>query len=173
MLSRIVRRMALTTVLFMLIAAPFSAAFANPPERWYWEGAGTDPALVNCGDFVIDGEWSAWERGRNFSDRDGSWTGTIVNYHFLGTVTNRETGQTIRDEGYFTSRIDPDSNTVMEAGLGWNLNVPGHGVVALSAGSLVFDANTLEILHEGGPHQVLDGLDVWGPNGVLCTYLEG
>lgn len=173
MLNRIVRRIGLVTVLFMLMTAPFSAALANPPESWYWEGSGTDPAVADCGSFVIDGEWSAWERGRELFDQDGSWRGTIINSHFLGKLTNRETGQTIHDDGYVTVRINPDSGTVTNVGLVWNLNVPGHGVVALDAGSLVFDLTTLEVLHEGGPHQVLHGLDVWGPDGVVCTYLAG
>lgn len=173
MFNKIVTRIALSIVLFMLIAAPFSAALASPPGSWYWEGSGTDLPLVDCGNFVIDGEWSAWERGRDFFDQDGNLTRTIINYHFLGKLTNRETGQTIRDEGRWTVKIDDDSKTVMQVGLILNLNVPEHGIVALDVGNLVFDLETMELLHEGGPHQYFYGLDVWGPDGVLCTYLEG
>ena len=170
MRSKAVVRMVLVSLLIILALAPFSAAWAAPPEGWYWEGSGTDPGLVDCGDFIIDGQWTAWERGTDYFDNDGKWTGTTIHYHFLGKLTNRNTGLTIRDEGYETIKIDPDSNTVMEVGLIWNLNVPGQGVVALDAGNLVFDMDTLEILHEGGPHQVLHGLDVVE---TLCTYMEG
>lgn len=173
MKNKVVGRIVLVSVLMIVLLAPFSAALAAPPESWYWEGSGTDPGLVDCGDFIIDGEWTAWERGTDFFDNDGNWTGTTIHYHFLGKLTNRNTGLTIRDEGYVNVKVDPAANTQTEVGLIWNLNVPEHGVVALDAGNLVWDTTdmtTWEILHEGGPHQVLHGLDVVE---TLCTYMEG
>ena len=172
--KKIVVRTTLVTLLAMVLLAPFSAALASPPpESWYWEGSGTDPGLLDCGNFIIDGEWSAWERGRVFFDNDGNPVGINLHYHFLGKLTNRATGLTVRDERSFTVKVDFANHTQTVSGAIWNLNVPGHGVVALDAGTLVFDTTTLEILHEGGLHQVLHGLDVWGPDGVLCTYMDG
>lgn len=168
-MNGVIRRFSGVVVLLILLLAPLSAALANPPESWYWEGSGTDPGLVDCGDFVIDGEWSAWERVRSFSDNDGNVVRVKSHYHFLGKLTNRVTGLTIRDEGYTNVTIDVDANTTRSSGIVWNLNVPGQGVIALDAGTLVFDMDSWDILHEGGPHQVLHGLDVVE---VLCTYLE-
>jgi hypothetical protein len=162
-------RFAVVTVLLMLLLVPFAVALANPPEGWYWEGSGTDPGLIDCGDFIIDGEWSAWERGKTFFDKDGNVVRENIHYHFLGKLTNRTTGLTIRDEGYSNAKIDYVANTQTSSGVIWNLNVPGHGVIALDAGTVVFDMDTWEMLHEGGPHQVLHGLDVVD---ALCSYLE-
>lgn len=171
MKKKVLGRIVVVSVLIMLLLAPFSTALASPPERWYWEGSGSDPGNIDCGDFVIDGQWSSWERGTNFFDNDGNLTDTKIHVHFLGKLTNHNTGLTIRDDGYLTIKIDYIANTETDAGLFWSLNVPGHGVVALDAGNLVWDTATGELLHEGGPHQVLlDGLDV---DATLCTYLRG
>lgn len=166
--KKVVVRIAFVAVLAMALLAPFSAALASPPESWYWEGSGTDPGPVDCGDFFIDGEWSAWERGRVFFDNEGNPAGVNLHYHFLGKLTNRATGLTVRDEAYFNAKIDLDNNMEMQVGLIFNLNVPGHGVIVLDVGNVTFDTTTWEILHEGGPHQVLHGLYV-----DLCDFMGG
>jgi hypothetical protein len=86
-------------------------------------------------------------------------------------LTNRDTGLTIRDEGYFNITIDLEANAGTQSGVSVNLNVPGQGVIALDVGTVVIDRATWDILHEGGPHQVLHGLVNWGT--ALCNALEG
>jgi hypothetical protein len=171
MKSKVLGRTVFLTALLALLFVPFSAALAISPESWYWEGSGSDPGLIDCGSFFIDGEWSAWERGSLFFDSDGSLARVAIHHHFLGMLTNRDTGLTVRDEGYFNVTIDVDANMQTLTGIRWNLNVPGEGVIALDAGTLVFDMATWEILHEGGPHQVLHGLV--NPEAALCSTMEG
>jgi hypothetical protein len=68
------------------------------------------PFLYDCGDFVIDGEGSTRERGKDFFDRDGNYQGAVVNSHFLGKLANRETGLTVREEGSVTLKIDQEKH---------------------------------------------------------------
>jgi hypothetical protein len=161
-------RIIVTAVLLTLLLAPFSAALANPPDRFYVEGSGSNPELVDCGSFFIGGKFNVWIRGTNFFDNDGNLISTSIHIHFVGKLTNRDTGLTIRDESFVNQTIDVASNTLKETGLIYNLNVPGYGVIALDVGTLVWDLTTGEILFEGGPHQVLHGLDL-----DLCTYMGG
>ena len=169
--NKVLGRTVFLAVLLALLLTPFATALAISPESWYWEGSGSDPGLVDCGSFLIDGQWSAWERGSLFFDGDGNLVRVAIHHHFLGMLTNRDTGLTVRDEGYFNVTIDVDANTLTQNGVIWNLNVPGQGVIVLDVGTLVFDRATWDILHEGGPHQVLHGLV--DPEAALCSALEG
>jgi hypothetical protein len=56
MKNKVLGRTVFLTVLLTLLVTPFTTALAIPPESWYWEGSGTDPGLVDCGSFFIDGE---------------------------------------------------------------------------------------------------------------------
>ena len=47
-------------------------SYYGQPEKFEWEGSGKDPELLNCGDFVIDGEWSEWDKWREFYDEEGN-----------------------------------------------------------------------------------------------------
>lgn len=170
MTKRALGRMILYLTLIILLLAPFAGAWAMPPVRWGFENAGTDPGLIDCGDFFIDGSFWLRVRGTDFFDEDGNLTRSNAHVQFRGELTNRDTGLTVRDDRTFTETFDPEGSTLRVAGLVWSLNVPGHGVIALDAGTVTFDLATGEILHEGGPHQVLHGLNV---NESLCTAMAG
>jgi hypothetical protein len=112
-------------------------------------------------DFVFDA------REKFFYNEEGELIRFQAHVDRQGTLTNLETGLTLRDPGHSTVFIDMVEGTQTVVGLNWNINVPGEGVVVLDVGRLVFDLYTGDILFEAGPHQLRGEGPTW-----LCDVLS-
>ncbi len=107
-------------------------------------------------DFPVLVEFTGQGRFLVFFDREGNPIRAQVHTRHAGTVTNLETGLTLRDPVHRTTFYDFVKGTMTVVGLEVGITVPGKGVVVLEAGKAVFDLATGEVLFEAGPHQFLD-----------------
>jgi hypothetical protein len=157
------------TVLLGLIgtlALAFAAtAGATPPttETFHDEGSMIDTEL--CG-FAINASFEVDDRITTFYDSAGDPIRVVERLTFLGTLTNGD--KSVVDNDNWVVVHDLVGGTDIFLGTVFNINVPGEGVVVLDAGRVIFDAETGEILFEGGPHQALHGE---GDFEAICDYL--
>jgi hypothetical protein len=105
-------------------------------------------------DFPVLAEFTGQGRFLVFFDREGNPIRAQVHTRHAGTVTNLETGLTLRDPVHRTTFYDFVKRTMTVVGLEFGITVPGKGVVVLEAGKAVFDLDTGEVLQ----HHHLPGL---------------
>jgi hypothetical protein len=89
---------------------------------------------------------------------DGALIRVDDHVSFSGVITNNDTGATYRDPGHALNRFDVETGVFTQAGLVYNITIPGQGVVALDAGVISFDPFGNVTIH--GPHEVFNGLDL-------------
>jgi CBS domain-containing protein len=163
--------LALSVLIFSLFSVGVLVAHAGAPviTRETLEFDYVDPVLSStCGfDVQVAGTLNATEK--LFFDNDGNPIRVDVHVQYTGTVTNLESGLTLRDPGAFKFTVDFVNNTVTETGMHFAITVPGEGVVVLDAGRLVGDVSSgdLELIFEAGPHQHLHGGDI-----LICEALS-
>ncbi len=107
-------------------------------------------------DFPVLVEFTGQGKFLVFFDREGNPIRAQVHTRHDGTVTNLDTGLTLRDPVHRTTFFDFVKGTMTVVGLELGITVPGSGVVALEAGRAVFDLDTGKVLFVAGPHQFLD-----------------
>src|SRR6266540_555577 len=157
------------TVLLGLIGtlalALAATAGATPPttETFHDEGSMIDTEL--CG-FAINASFEVDDRITTFYDSAGDPIRVVERVTFLGTLTNGD--KSVVDNDNWVVVHDLVGGTDIFLGTVFNINVPGEGIVVLDAGRVIFDAETGEILFEGGPHQALHGE---GDFEAICDYL--
>ena len=92
---------------------------------------------------------------------------------YVGTLTNSETGFTVGDDGHITDFVydDGESFLVRQAGLIFQIVVPGQGSVAADVGLITFDfsggGEPVVTIH--GPHDVFEQ----GYDAAICPALAG
>lgn len=147
-------------ILALAAAAPASAAAPNI-FVFVDEGTGEAP----CDGFTVVQEFRVTIRVKEWLDDSGDLIRVVANFRWEATVTNSETGFSIRDNASWTDFFDAASGEFAQAGLIWNLNVPGEGIVLLDAGQIIFHPDGTVTVH--GPHQFFEsGLD------LLCAALS-
>ena len=97
---------------------------------------------------------------RLFFEPDGeTLKRVVVNLSDNGTATNLDTGTTVSGHDAWTVIVEFEDGvpiTETNAGLVFHFNAPGHGIVLIDAGKIVFDLATGEVVFNG-PHQVFEG----------------
>lgn len=109
---------------------------------------------MTCG-FLIVEVFDGSVTTTTFFDAEGNPVRAQVTAFFQGTLTNPDTGETIRGQQELVIFRDFDQATERTwAGLRFRAVFPGAGALLLDAGRLVFDVTTGEVFFEAGPHQV-------------------
>jgi hypothetical protein len=150
-------------VLLALALAVCSLAFASPAsaappdiEPFHFEG--TDP-FTSCDgfdiivNFEVDGLYTA------FFDQQGNLVREQIHVRGTGELVNTVTGKTETGSSPVTVIVDYRRGTETTVGLIFHNNIPGEGIVALSAGRITFNLDTGEVVFEGGPHPEFDEID--------------
>jgi hypothetical protein len=128
-------RLALIVGLAVLAAVFSTTASATPPEHvqfseqdtFVYQPCGlTETATV---DFSVT----------FFFDQEGNDLRAIAQVAFDGLITDPSTGETFRDVGHQTLEVFPQGGGTL-SGIFFNIRQPGEGVIFLSVGRLVFDA---------------------------------
>ena len=138
-----------------LIAAP---ALARGPTVTRFHVEGTFIDRHTC-DFNIRGSFV--DRGQEISFMENSSTDTFVfriHDNFTVTFTNLATGTSIREDEHFNIYVNVHhgSGEVTYTGLPLRfIPAPGGHFIIRDAGKVVFDAETGDIIFEGGPHPFL------------------
>ena len=112
-------------------AAPASA---RPPDQFRTTGSDVI-TFQPCG-LVEVVHWTL--HVTTYYDQAGNETGTTLRFAFDGVITNPATGESWRDRSRNTVFLEPDGGGAV-SGVGFNLRLPGDGLVFLAVGRLVFD----------------------------------
>jgi hypothetical protein len=157
------RALAGVTVLVVL-AAP---AAAVPPDHFTFhdEFSGDISDILPCS-FPVSETFTLDGRGTDHFDQDGNFVRAEIHIKAEAWFTNDQTGYTLFDRDSFTVLVDGGSGEVSVVGISFHINVPGEGIVVLSAGKVTFDADG-EITFLAGPHdQITSG------GQALCDALD-
>jgi hypothetical protein len=106
-----------------------------------------------CG-FLIVEVFDGSVRITTYVDDEGNPTRVRIAALFQGTLTNPETGESIRGQQELIIFLDLAEGSETWAGLRFRAVFPEAGAVLLDAGRLVFD-ETGDVVFEAGPHQVV------------------
>jgi hypothetical protein len=130
----------------------------------------TNP-YINCGTFVVTGDFNVNRRITTFSASDGNAIRRVAHISVDGTLTNSATGASLDflREGAFTQDL-VDGSTVT-AGQRTLVTAPGRGIVLQDMGRIVREGGA--IVFEAGPTDFLD-YQSGDPRGVqdLCAALS-
>jgi hypothetical protein len=150
-------------VLLALALGVCSLAFAFPAsavlpdiEPFHFEG--TEP-FTSCDgfdiiiNFEVDGLYTA------FFDQQGNLVREQIHIRGTGELVNTVTGKTETGSSPTMVIVDYKRGTETTVGLIFHNNIPGEGIVALSAGRITFNLDTGEVVFEGGPHPEFDEID--------------
>lgn len=148
-----------------LVLTSVTPVFAAPPDVQTFHDEGSF-ATVDCGDFLALQDFVVDGTVTTFFDQAGNPVRVQVHVHYDGTLTNSETGLTLRDPSRLTITVDLQDGSVTETGLFYGITVPGEGIAVLDAGRIVFDADG-NVLFVGGPHQFLEGGEA-----LICAALD-
>ena len=120
--------------------------------------------IGSCGDFDILNDYTISLSIYSYLDSDGSpnrvrykghYTDNIYansaqpSYWLAGAPSNTETVWVRFEEGALTS--------VQMVGIPFKVTVPGHGVIFIEAGRLLYDGPTGQLIFQAGKHQFRDG----------------
>ena len=111
-------------------------------------------------DFPVEVRFVGGGTERLFFDRAGNLDKVIVKLSDDGTATNPVNVKTVKGHDAWTIIIEFENGepvTETNAGLLFHFNAPGHGIVLIDAGRVVFDLQTFEVVVVNGPHQALEG----------------
>lgn len=164
-------------LVFAALAVGTAPASAVPPARETASFEITDFPVGSCGAFNILGNAEVTLRTTTFFDGGGNPTLVEVYVERRGNFVNSITGSAVTDFGTFTIFLDFQRGTQAWIGVVFHVNVPGEGVVALDAGSIVVSldadvgtyfamAETIGVVFEGGPHELFNSLE------PLCAALS-
>lgn len=146
------RRLALTLCLAVLPLAFLGAARATPPTHFSVDEPFT--TTYSCGLT----ETGVFHRSfTTFFDRDGNETHTLEQARFEAVITNPATGETFLDRGHATVRFEPGFATGFTlSGIVFTIHAPGEGLLLLSAGRLIADANFSTVFKSAKALGILD-----------------
>jgi hypothetical protein len=122
----------------VLAAGAISAApaSARPPD--HFRTTGFDVVVYQPCGLVEEVDWTL--HASTYYDQAGNETGTTLRFAFDGVITNPVTGETWHDRSRNTVFLEPGGGGAI-SGVGFNLRLPGEGLVFLAVGRLVFDAS--------------------------------
>jgi len=121
-----------------------------------------EPSGIVCGgtELLVSQERSVV--GKRYYDADGN----LVQRHFResmsGTFSNPDTGLSVpwiqHDTILHNLSVPGDlgTGTIKTTGLEQRVSLPGGGTILIDAGTILEDAATGDLLHEGGPHPFRD-----------------
>ncbi len=146
---------------------PRQAEAAAPTIEKFHEEFSFD---IPCGTFFLHEDIVVDVTDILFFDEAGNPDHAQVHVNLLGIITNPD-GETFRDPGYQSVFIDfagtpedPSDDTVVGAGLVFNITVPGQGSVVQDTGLIIFEPDGDVIIH--GPHEQFEQ-----GNELLCSVL--
>lgn len=147
--------MLLAMILLLVVISP---VLAIPPEVETFEFH--DVFTVDCGDFTFTLDDIITGRETLFFNSDGSIDRYQLHLMFQGTLTHSGTGQSYKDHAslFFTGTppfngFNEGLNTDTRSGVFIHTTVPGHGVVVLRVGRVIFDENGIPVF-EAGPTSI-------------------
>jgi hypothetical protein len=157
----------------LVVSLAFSAAaFADAPTFGSDHTHLVTNPYINCGTFVVIGDFDVTRRITTFADSDGNAISRVAHIDVRGTLTNSVTGKSLLflREGTFTQDLT-DGSTVT-AGQRTRVIAPGEGIVLQDMGRIVREANV--IVFEAGSTDFLD-YQSGNTSGVqdLCAALAG
>lgn len=153
------RRLTLLAVVTSVLVGTALPAVAVPPETSSFEFVDEFTDEEAC-DFPVDVRFVGGGTERLFFDKDGNLKKVIVNLSDNGTATNPANGKTVKGHDAWTIIVEFENGepvTDTTVGLVFHFNAPGHGIVLIDAGRVVFDLQTSEVVVVNGPHQALEG----------------
>ncbi len=99
-------------------------------------------------------------------DRAGNFVAATIHLSAEASFTNMDTGYSVRDTDHWTVFVNGSTGSVTLVGLSFHVHVAGKGILVLSAGRMVIDADG-QITFLAGPHDQIT------TNGqALCTALS-
>lgn len=141
----------MAVILLVTIVTPVGAI---PPEVETFEFH--DVFVGDCGSFTFTLDDIITGRETLFFNSDGSIDRYQLHLMFQGTLTHSGTGQSYKDHAslFYTGTppwegIDTDTRS----GVLIHTTVPGHGVVVLRVGRVIFDENGIPVF-EAGPTSI-------------------
>lgn len=169
MTSSRISKSLIAAMLFVLVVVPLSTVFAVPPIRTEEEFHFPDELIHTCDGFDILAASDYKITRMEFFDRNGDLK--VVREHWAvtnGVLYNSLHPEIALPEGpdHVTWTIDPVTGHQRIAGMALHLTVPGHGVVAIDAGTALLTSEW-GVLWERGPHMFFEGqMD------PVCAYFE-
>jgi hypothetical protein len=155
----------LTTALLLVVISP---ALAIPPVVETFE---FHSVLVHdCGSFTFTLDDNVTGRETLFFNSDGSIDRYQLHLRFQGTLTHSGTGQSYKDHAsLFFTGTPPWEGTDSDkrSGVFIHTTIPGHGVVALLVGRVIFDENGIPVFEAGPTSITSTGLE------FICESLAG
>jgi hypothetical protein len=117
-----------------------------------------EPSGIVCGgtELVFSQERSVV--GKRYYDANGNLVQRHFREYMSGTYSNPDTGKSAQWEQHDTIIHDLSvpgdlgTGTVKTTGLITRVSLPGGGSILLDAGTILEDAATGDLIHEGGPH---------------------
>jgi hypothetical protein len=163
-------RSLLVSLVFALPLGLAATAAADPPTFSEDNAHIVTNPYINCGTFVVIGDFHVTRRITTFSDSDGNAIRRVAHISVDGTLANSATGASLGflREGTFTQDLT-DGSTVT-AGQRTRVTEPGGGIVLQDMGRIVREGGA--IVFEAGPTDFLD-YQAGDPSGVqdLCAAL--
>lgn len=98
------------------------------------------PNFIQCPGFTVAGEFDVERTVMTFVDQNGAPIRQVIHVHFVGTLINTSSGQSIPDEGNQIVTNDLVTGTSTTHGRVRVDTVPGEGVILAQVGRVVRDA---------------------------------
>lgn len=147
------------TLILMFILLPLGTVWAFRPDKTVTEFPFIGEPIAECDDFSILADSDYRVTSTRYYDKDGNVT--VIREHWAitnGRLYNSEHPDIWLPEGpdHVTFTIDPDTGIQKIAGLALHLNLPGHGIIALDAGTALLNPDW-SVIWERGPHMFFEG----------------
>jgi len=159
-------RLVLLTLMLLAAASP---AFATKPE-FTTISIDEMTEFGECDGFAVIEHLEGTIKVSLHFDQAGTPVMEINRIRLRHTFTNSETGASLFTPDVGVDKVEfsqGEPATVAVIGLVGRFVVPGEGLVFAHMGIIVFDLNTGEVLHVGGPHDDFEDLLP-----VLCSALD-
>ena len=118
--------------------------------------------------FTFTGRYMISRSDTLFYDADGNLTREVRHVRFVGTDTNDETGNALRDTGARHIVLDFENGTFTETGVLRHITVAGSGIVLHESGRIVLSLDDDSLISMAGPHQLFAGDEA-----EFCAALAG
>jgi len=129
-----------------------NAACAAPPLHERFDFAYEAEPMASCGDFIILADGAGITHLTTFFDAKGVPQRVTLHGNYSGLMTNPLNGKTLADAPSVPFvTLDLRSGVETSVGTYWNVTLPGHGVIVVEAGRLVFDGDGPPVFI-AGPH---------------------
>lgn len=138
-------------------------ASAAPPQRTRTQNITGSGFWTSCPGFDIRVDYSFDVADTVFFDQHGAPVREQVHFHGTGTLVNTVTGKTNTGSSPTLDIYNYRRGTFVEVGLTFHNTLAGSGIVALTAGKIVYalgsDGPIGDPLFVAGPHPGFDNID--------------